>query len=850
MPATAQLNGGPEHTRAIVTALPFGQRKDNLPAEVTRFIGRRRELPAVAGAVERHRLVTLRGTGGVGKTRLAMRAAAGLRDSFADGCWLVQLSPLRAPGLLTRTVSRAFGLPDEAAGDATRVLTDSLADRELLLLLDTCDHLTGACAELAPSLLAAAPGLRILATSRAPLGAPDEHSLLISPLELPADDAAAAAADAVTLFVDRARAVVPGFTLTPHNTRAVAELCRRLDGIPLALELAAVRLRGMPVEEILARLSDRFSVLGSARTATGRHRSLRAAVDWSYELCTPDEQRLWAELSVFPGGFGAAAAEQVCGPGAAGPLGRLAEKSVVQFAAGPVPGEAAGGAGGADRADRADTAGGDGTDEDGRYQLLDTMREFGAEHLDPGAEARVRTRHRDYYLGLAERAAPGLAGVAQPGWLRRLAAETDNLRVALHFAFTAPGQAPSGQRMTRLLLPYWLMTGQFTEGRRWHRLAAAAAAGGSAEGGPVADGQAAEDAAWAAYGGGVLAVQQGDFDAGGPLLGVAATLATQAGDENLAAHVTDARGILAFNRGDLVTAQAQYEAALAVYRRTKFADPAALVTYARLASVCLLTFDLERALRLCEECLRRCDETGEQWARGTALWVRGGARWLSGDNAAAIEDALTCLRIKDELGDLHTTAMCFDLLSVCLVATGEFDRAAVLYGAGDALWTLLHAPVLMGPGYADIRRGAADAARTELGDERFEALASYGEALSLPGAVAVATGDAPARQAGAIADSAAAAGADGDQAAGTSVPEVPGRGAPGGAEDDRAKRLTRREREVAALVAGGLGNREIAEQLFLSKRTVDSHIEHIFGKLGFSSQTQLATWVLAQDRQS
>ena len=846
-----------------MTALPFGQRKDNLPAEVTRFIGRRRELPAVAGAVERHRLVTLRGTGGVGKTRLALRAAAGLRDSFADGCWQVQLSPLRAPGLLARTVSEALGLPDEGAGDATQVLADSLADRELLLLLDTCDHLTGACAELAPLLLAAAPGLRILATSRAPLGAPDEHSLLISPLELPADDAAADAADAVTLFVDRARAVVPGFTLTPDNTRAVAELCRRLDGIPLALELAAVRLRGMPVEEILARLSDRFSVLGSARTATGRHRTLRAAVDWSYELCTPDEQRLWAELSVFPGGFGAAAAEEVGGPGAAGPLGRLAEKSVVQFAAGPVTGWVAEEAGGADR------AGGDGTAEDGRYQLLDTMREFGAEHLDPDAAGQVRTRHRDYYLGLAEQAAPGLAGAAQPGWLRRLAAETDNLRVALDFAFTTPGEAPSGLRMTRLLLPYWLMTGQFTEGRRWHRLAAdAAAAGsaaagsaaaGSAEGGPAADGRAAEDAAWAAYGGGVLAVQQGDFEAGGPLLGVAAALAAQAGDENLAAHVTDARGILAFNAGDLVTAQAQYEAALAVYRQTGFADPAALVTYARLASVCLLTFDLERAVRLCEECLRQCDETGEQWARGTALWVRGGARWLSGNNAGAIEDALACLRIKDELGDLHTTAMCFDLLSVCLVAAGEFDRAAVLYGAGDALWTLLHAPVLMGPGYADIRRSGADTARAELGDERFEALASYGEALPLPGAVAVATGDAPAGPAGAIAASAAAAGVAGDQAAGTSVPggpgvpDVPGgpgRGAPGGAEDDRAKRLTRREREVAALVAGGLGNREIAGQLFLSKRTVDSHIEHIFTKLGFSSRTQLATWVLEQDRQS
>src|SRR5487761_1048276 len=234
MPAAGWPGCGPYDTREIVTALTSGQR-NNLPAEVTRFIGRRRELPAIAEAIERHRLVTLRGAGGVGKTRLALRVAADLRGGFADGCWLVQLSPLQAPGLLARTVSEALGLPDEAAGDAARVLAQNLAERELLLLLDTCEHLTGACAELAALLLPAAPGRRIRATSRSPLGLPAEHTLLITPLDLPAaDDATAAHADAVTLFVDRARAAVPDFALTPENTPAVAELCRRLFGIPRA----------------------------------------------------------------------------------------------------------------------------------------------------------------------------------------------------------------------------------------------------------------------------------------------------------------------------------------------------------------------------------------------------------------------------------------------------------------------------------------------------------------------------------------------------------------------------------------------------------------------------------------
>jgi predicted ATPase/DNA-binding CsgD family transcriptional regulator len=772
-----------------VAALTSGQR-NNLPAEVTRFIGRRRELPAVAGAIERHRLVTLRGAGGVGKTRLALRVAADLRDSFTDGCWLVQLSPLQAPELLARTVSETLGLPDEAAGDAPQVLARNLAERELLLLLDTCEHLTEACAELAALLLSAAPGLRILATSRSPLGLPDEHTVLITPLDLPtADDAAAAHADAVTLFVDRARAAVPDFALSRENTSAVAELCRRLDGIPLALELAAVRLRGMPVEEILARLSDRFRVLGAARTSTDRHRTLRAAVSWSYELCTPAEQKLWAELSVFPGGFGLAAAEYVCGPGTGETLRRLTDKSVVQFSPG-----------GATHA----------VTEDDRYQLLDTMREFGAELLNAAgaaAAARVRARHRDYYLGLAERAAAGSMTAGQTAWLARLGAETANLRVALDFSFStraseAPGGAPAGLRMMRRLLPYWLMTGQFTEGRRWHDLAFAVAP------------QSREDA-WAVFGAGVLAVQQGDFATGGPLLTRATSLAAARADDDLPAHVTDARGMLAFYSGDLATAQAEFEAALAIDERAGFGDPTALVTYSRLASVCLLTFEIDRAVKLCEECIRRCDELGEQWARGTALWTRGAARWLSGDNAAAIEDALACLRIKERLGDLHTIAMSFDLLSLCLVATGDVERAAVLHGASEKLWTLLNAPVLMGPAYAEIRKSSADTARGALGEERFDALVGQGYAASLSVALAVAKGEVAA-------------------------------GPPARAAEPRtgAKALTRREREIAELVADGLGNRDIAERLYLSKRTVDSHVEHVFTKLGFSSRAQLTAWVL------
>ena len=372
--------------------------------------------------------------------------------------------------------------------------------------------------------------------------------------------------------------------------------------------------------------------------------------------------------------------------------------------------------------------------------------------------------------------------------------------------------------MTRLLLPYWRMTGQFTEGRRWHELALAV--------NPGSGDPASADWAWAVFGAGALAVHQGDLARGGPLLTDAAALAAAARDENLAAHVTDARGVLALRAGKLAAARACHEAALAIYRRIGFADPTALASYGRLVAVCLVSNEPGRAERLAEECLRRCAELGEQWARGTALMARGGARWRTGDYPAAIEDALACLRINEELGDLHTIAICFDLLTSCLVSTGDLERAAVLRGAADTLWKLLNAPVLVGPAYAQIRESHDVTARSALGEERFAALRRHGAALPLPAALATARGEAPAVPAG-------------------SPLAVPGAG-PGGAPVGAARPLTRREREIAGLVADGLGNREIAGRLFLSKRTVDSHIEHIFGKLSFSSRAQLAGWFREQ----
>jgi non-specific serine/threonine protein kinase len=760
-----------------VTTLALERRKDNLPADVTRFIGRRQELSQIRDALERYRLVTLAGVGGVGKTRLALHVAADVRRSFPDGVWLVELSALRNGELLARTVAACLGLPDQAAGDPADLLADHLAGRHLLLVLDTCEHLVDACAMLAEALLRAAPRLRILATSREPLNVIGEQALLISPLEVPDPETPAAGSDSVALFIDRAEATMPGFTLTAANQQPVILLCRGLDGIPLALELAAVRLRTMSVKQIAARLDDRFRLLGAVRTSLDRHQTLRAAVDWSYELCTAREQRLWARLSVFPGGFGLEAAERVCaGDGLTADtlldtLDRLVGKSIVQRDQGEY-----------------------------RYRMLDTMREYGAEQLVlPGEQDELRRRHRDYYLGLAAQAAARSLSAEQVGWLARLRQETPNLRIALDYSFDCPGQAKAGLRMTVLLRHYWLSLGLFSEGRRWHDRALAVDGG-------------LPDRAWAVYGAGILALQQGDFETAAPLLDRAAHLAEDLHDLDLSAHVTDARGIALFFGGDLDGARTHHENALAAYAEIGYSEPFALSSFARLASVCCLTGEFDRAIGLSEECLRLSEALGEQWSRGFALWIRGAARWLSGDVSNAVDDTLACLRIKESLGDLHGLTMAIDLLAVCLVAQADFARAAELCGAGDSFWKTLRAPIQQGPHYAEIRRNAAEACRQALGDARFETVHRRGCELSVPEAIAVARNETA----------------------------QPGTGTVTGTV---ASPLTKREWEIAELVTQGLGNREIAERLVLAKRTVDSHIEHIFRKLGFTSRAQIAAWV-------
>ncbi|MFC4909807.1 ATP-binding protein [Actinomadura gamaensis] len=804
-----------------MTTLATELRPGNLPAEMTGFVGRRDELAELRRAVERSRLVTLCGPGGVGKTRLTLRAAAASRDAFEDGAWLVELSALRDPGLLARTVAETLRLPDVGAGDPLDLLAEHLASRHLLLVLDTCEHLLDGCALLTEVLVRAAPRLHVVATSREPLNVIGEHILPVGPLAVPAEDAAdPESCDAVRLFADRAAAVRPGFAVTGANRAAVTRLCRRLDGIPLALELAAVRLRAMSVDELDERLSDRFRLLGPTRTGQVRHQTLHTAITWSHDLCTDAERLLWARLSVFPGDFDLTAAERVCADDALpagtvfGVLTRLVEKSVVQY-----------------------------EEDRRRYRMLDTLREYAAERLTAPTSTRttqstngadgangadsangadgagggaslgeadaVRRRHREHYAALAERVAAHQLGPEQLAWFGRLRDEQANLRVALEWSLSTPGEQEAGVRLALRLAPYWYFAGLFGEARKWYGRAADA----------VRDG-AGPERAWAEFWNATYAVQQGDLD---PARGVFASILERAEglrDPDLRAHCHFEIGLIRFYEGDLDGAVAAYEKAEVIWDRIGYRNPITLNVHYAHAGARALRGEARRALELCARGLEVCARTGEKWTAASTIWMRGTTHWLDGDGERAEADVRESLRVKAGCRDLIGIVVCLDLMGACAITAGRPERSAVLCGAGEHLWHLLGSPIQRGSHYLAMREALVSGLRDTLGEERLAELLARGAALDVEDAAEFALGD-------------------DDLPAALRVHPAPSPDAASGTQP-----LTRRELEIADLVAEGLTNREIAERLVIAKRTVDSHLEHILAKLGFTSRTRVATWAV------
>ncbi|HET7037693.1 MAG TPA: NB-ARC domain-containing protein, partial [Thermomicrobiaceae bacterium] len=484
------------------------ERAHNLPAPRDRLIGRAREIEAVRELLlgGTHRLVTLTGMGGAGKTRLALEVVWTLRERFPGGVWLVELAGVADDASLPETVASALGLLQVPDSSPTEALIAFLRTRSPLLVLDNCEHLIAAVANLAEQLLDRCPGLRMLTTSREPLQIAGERQLRVGPLALPGAERFAsveevAHAPAVELFVARARDVAPGFALSPENAPVVAAICIRVDGVPLALELAAARVRVLTVEQILARLDDSMRLLtGGSRSGLTRQQTLKATLDWSYDLLGEPERAGLRRLSVFARGGGLDAAEAVCGGGEIAPedllevLTRLVDKSLLVV---------------------------DGTGVAARYRLLEPVRQYAAQQLDEAGErARVKSAHARFYHALATRAALFLHGPDQIAWLDQLEAEHDNLRAALQWSL-AEGDPVLGLHLAVALSPFWEARGRLSEGRRWLEALLAA---------PDAEGLPAELRTRALLAVGRLAQWLADPDAAAPLE-AALALARQRGDQ-------------------------------------------------------------------------------------------------------------------------------------------------------------------------------------------------------------------------------------------------------------------------------------------------------------------------------
>jgi predicted ATPase/class 3 adenylate cyclase len=678
--------------------------RHNLPVQLSSFIGREREIADVKRLLGATRLITLTGPGGCGKTRLALQVAADLLDEYPGGAWFVELATLSNPALVLEAVAAALGVTEAGAAAGPRRLREALIDRgrdqKILLLLDNCEHLIDACARVAEDLLRAMPQMRALATSREALGIGGETVWNLPPLSLPDE--------AVPLFAERARAALPGFAVTERNVAAVSAICRQLDGLPLAIELAAARVKAVPVEQIAARLAStlgaRFQLLGSGgRTAEPRQQTLRAAIDWSYDLLSEPERALLPRLAVFAGGWSLEAAESVCADETIQVLGllfQLVEKSLVVYEEAAAEGQA-------------------------RYRFLETVRQYAQEKLDESAHGElVRATHCGYFLGLAEAAEPELQGPRQAGWLRRLEVEHDNLRAALEWSVATEGGSDVALRLTLALWRFWYVRGHLSEGRQWLERA-------------LGSGSRADDdlGARALNGAGVLAWAQGDYQAAQRFHEQSLAIRSRLGDRPGIATSLNNLGLLARSQEDYVSARSYFEQGLAIYRELRDRARTAMVL-TNLGVVMQDRADFDAARPLFEESLAIQREIGDESSIASALHNLGELLQRQGDSAAAHRLLAESLAIEQELGDRRGIALSLTSLAILAKERGEYGRAAHLYAAALAALEAVGAP--LSPSDRAIHESHIAAIRAALGDAGFEVAWDQGAAMTLGQAAEVA----------------------------------------------------------------------------------------------------------------
>ncbi|PWK43366.1 ATP-binding protein [Actinoplanes xinjiangensis] len=763
----------------------------NLPAELTSFVGRRQEVTGVRRMLSTSRLVTLTGSGGVGKTRLAQRAGADLRRLFPHGVWFIGLAELHDPDLVVVTVGETLGLREDTVRLDPAGLADFLAGQQVLLILDNCEHLVGACAALAETLLRSCPELRILATSRQALRLDGEATLAVHPLSVP-DPAVACSPtelqryESTSLLIERATAVLPDFQVTEANCATIVRLCQALEGMPLAIELAVARLRVLSLDQILDRLTDRYQLLTTGpRNAPQRQQTLRALIDWSWDLCSEEERILWSRVSVFSGGFELDAAEAVCADERVPSetildlIASLVEKSVLIRA-------------------------GNGT---ARYQILEVTREYGSARLSAAGEYEAMAhRHCRWFAGLAAHADRIWVGPQQTAVMQRLRHEGANLRVALEYATTS-GPPETALRFAADLQNHWFVRGYFSEGRHWLDRALAMPAPRH-----WTRVKALRVAAW-------IAGIQGDADRAGALLADAVALAEALPPSPERAYLPLIEGIFRMWPGDYAEALPLLEQALVAFRALKIRN-GELWTLIVLGLCRGLAGQPSSGYPDLTAAKDLGAASGEVWWQSFGLWALSVLRWRDDDYAGATAAARDSLTIgKAVEGEQFTVGLAVESLAWIAARELRDERSAMLLGVSRRMWQEMHtslAPFRILQKWHD---EVVVEVRSRLGAATFSAATRRGADLSDADVVAMALERQPRAR----------------------VPEPP-------ADAAADLGLTRREREVAALIAQGLSNKDIATRLVVAQRTAEGHVENILSKLGFTSRTQVASWLAGQGR--
>jgi predicted ATPase/DNA-binding CsgD family transcriptional regulator len=757
------------------------RRLGNLPAAATSFLGRRRELAELRKRLSAGRLVSLVGPGGVGKTRLAIKMATDLARGFKDGAWLVELGEVQDQGLVPNAAMGALDLRDQASTEPLALVLAYLRDRNLLLVVDNCEHVLGAANQLVTEALKAAPGVRVMATSREPLSVPGEHVLPVPPLELPAADTRAPLSqlrqnEAVSLFVDRAEGASGAFELTTANRTVVVDLCRRLDGVPLAIELAAVRTRVLSAEQILDRLSDRFVLLtGGGRGAIPRQQTLKATIDWSHDLLEEAERTLMRRLCVFAGRFALADVEGVCISDGLRVdegfelLASLVDKSLV------VKEEANGLA---------------------CFRLHETMREYAAAKLRAAGEQEIfEQRCAEYYRSRCQPAAAE-ARYELLAWLEWMDVEIDNIRSVLRRCI-AHAEYGRGIDLAGSLVWYWV-TRATTEGVRW--LDELLASG---------SGSAAVDAR-AHFTRGFLAVLQSDPAAARPAFERALSAAEAAVIPTLKAHALSMASVAENMAGNREAAEELLIQARAVTDRLD--DRAATLTVLQATAIKgLFDGNLEEIRGAASEGARLSREAGDLYGLEMMLISLGCAALMEGDHDESGPFFVEALRIAQQIDDRVAQFYLLEALVCRAAGAGQSRLAAQLLGAGEVLraGTGANRMAMLVP----LLSQAEESVVASLGAAKFDSELNVGRMLSRDAAMKLALGQ-----------SFEAAAAPDDVDAGL---------------------LGKREAEVAHLVAEGLTNKQIGARLFISEHTVDSHIRNILNKLGFNSRAQIARWTVS-----